>query len=318
MCNERSSTSTVDIADNSDVILIVGPKEKRLRVSSLSLANASKVFRSMFGPHFREGQKLGDSSSCIREVPMPEDNADAMEIICNIIHFRSVPENINADLLLHAAIEADKFNCRNVVHHASTLWLNQAESKELIELAQLMASSYLLNNSRAFGQITLKMIFCHQGSYLPLAEQEIGLDLTVLLRICCLLEERRALLISKVAHVLFEGAIISCMNSTQCSCAWSETRSHAYVELLQSEALQPRELHKMSLTQIMGRIDNLRDPVLPQNTQQASCSYRWHSEPNYRGSRGYKLDLIKAGGGLCIDCVQRGAGATTRECRMKR
>jgi hypothetical protein len=182
--DERSLTSIVNIADDGDVILIVGSEEKRLRVSSLSLTNASKVFRSMFGPHFREDRYLGDLSSGTKEVRMPEDNAGAMEIICNVIHFRSVPDEIETGLMLHTAVAADKFDCENVLQHASTLWLNHTKAKDLIELARLMASSYLLENFKAFGRVTLEMIFCHGGSYSAFAEQDIGLDLSVLLRIC--------------------------------------------------------------------------------------------------------------------------------------
>jgi hypothetical protein len=49
-----------------------------------------------------------------------------------------------------------------------------------------MAASYLLDNSKAFSQVTLAMAFGHGDSYLALEEQDIGLDSSVLLRICCM------------------------------------------------------------------------------------------------------------------------------------
>jgi hypothetical protein len=117
---------------------------------------------------------------------MPQYNEGAMEIIFHVIHFRSVSEEIERGLMLRTAVAADKFDCGNVLQHASTLWLNQTKSKDLMELARLMASSYLLENFKTFGRVTLEKIFCHGGSYLAFAEQDIGLDLSVLLRICCM------------------------------------------------------------------------------------------------------------------------------------
>jgi len=48
----------INIAPDGDVILVVGPSRSqisKLRVHSLFLTTASKVFSAMFGPHFKEG-----------------------------------------------------------------------------------------------------------------------------------------------------------------------------------------------------------------------------------------------------------------------
>lgn len=335
MENGQSPASTVDIANDGDVVLVVGPDERRLRVSSSSLASASKVFRSMFSPHYSEGQNLGDISSGLKEVPMPEDDADAMEIICSLIHFRSVPEEIDASLMLQIAVAADKFDCGIVLQHASIVWADRTKSKGLVELAQLMAASYLLDNSKAFSKVTLAMVFLHRDSYLALAEQDVGLDLSVLLRICCmfpqllrptsylilmlgsgLLEERRSLLRTEIEQMLFRGATVCGSDNDKCSCAWSGRHSLAYMELLQERGLQPHDLHSMSLTQILDQIDKLDDPEISDCNQQ-TCRYRWHTNPRYRVARSDVIKSVRDKEGLCIDCVQRGATATARNCRMK-
>jgi hypothetical protein len=182
---ETTLASNINIATNGNDILIVGSEERRLRVSASSLANVSKVFRAMFGPNFSEGQDLSDTRSGLKEVHMSDDNADAMEVICSIIHFRSVPQEVGPDLMLHIAIAADKFDCSIVLQHASIIWLDPKKSMSLVELARLMAASYLLDNPKAFSQVTLAMVFGHGDSYLALEEQDIGLDSCVLLRICC-------------------------------------------------------------------------------------------------------------------------------------
>lgn len=185
MLNGPSSAPLVAIADDGNVILVVGPDERRLRVSSASLANASKVFSRMFGPHFSEGNSLDDVGSGPKEVHMPEDDADAMEIICSMMHFREVPDVIEPGVMLLVAIAADKFDCRTVLQYISTIWLNPKESSNLTDLAHLMAAAYLLDNRKAFSRITSAMTFRHGGSYLILTEQDVGLDSGIILKICC-------------------------------------------------------------------------------------------------------------------------------------
>ncbi|KAF2846227.1 hypothetical protein T440DRAFT_406303 [Plenodomus tracheiphilus IPT5] len=313
--NELTSAVNIDIAEDGNVVLIVGPEERRLRVSASSLGNVSKVFRTMFGPHFSEGQDLGDISSGPNEVHMLEDNADAIEIICSLIHFCSVRQEVGPDLMLHIAVAADKFDCSVVLQHASVLWLNPKNSKDLVELANLMAASYILDNSKAFSQVTFAMAFSHADSYLVLGEQDLGLDSSVLLKICCLLEELRGLLRTEVEQLLIAGATSCGSDSSSCSCAWSSRHSLAYMEQLETSRLQPRHLHGMSLMQILDRVDRLSDPIVSHNAQ--PCGYRWHSKHTYRESRIYEIDSIKAKDGLCIDCVKRDATATARNCRMK-
>jgi hypothetical protein len=42
-----------EVAKDGDVILVVGPEGRRMRVSSCVLRIASKVFAAMFGPNWR-------------------------------------------------------------------------------------------------------------------------------------------------------------------------------------------------------------------------------------------------------------------------
>jgi hypothetical protein len=127
---QMTSAVNVDIAADGNVVLLVGPEGRRLRVSASSLANVSKVFRTMFGPYFSEGQDLSDISSGPKEVHMPDDNADAIEIICSMMHFRSVPQEVGPDLMLDIAIVVDKYDCGIVLQHASILWLDPKKNED--------------------------------------------------------------------------------------------------------------------------------------------------------------------------------------------
>jgi BTB/POZ domain len=105
--NDSSSASIVEIATNGDITLVVGPEKRKLQVNSCVLKNASKVFNAMLGPQFREGQDLHGNSP--KEIIMPDDNADALTIICRILHLRndSIPDSRTPSEVLQIAIAAD-------------------------------------------------------------------------------------------------------------------------------------------------------------------------------------------------------------------
>src|SRR5437667_9691364 len=98
-----------DISPDGDVILIVGVENLRLKVYSQCLRSASKIFGAMFGPDWTEGQRLSKESPT--EVPLLEDDADAMWMICCIVHHRNdlVPQHLTAKEVLQIAIEVDKY-----------------------------------------------------------------------------------------------------------------------------------------------------------------------------------------------------------------
>lgn len=87
------------------VLFIVGADESRMsvRVPSKVLSLASKLFKVMISRHFREGTELSTAdryvqprrraelitkSSSLYEVPLPDDDPDAMAIICKLIHHK--------------------------------------------------------------------------------------------------------------------------------------------------------------------------------------------------------------------------------------
>jgi hypothetical protein len=175
---ESSNDSVIaqtEIATNGDLVFVVGPHSKKMQVSSFILKNASPYFRAMFGSHFAEGKDL--KSDDPKEILMPDDNANALEVICNIIHLRNdaVPESLSPNDIFQIAIAADKFDCIVALKHVSTIWLNPKGIQGISELGYLMVAAYILDNARAFSDITLSMMLHHTDSYLPLADEVIGL-----------------------------------------------------------------------------------------------------------------------------------------------
>ena len=180
-----SITTKIEVATHGDVILVVGPHNKKIQVCSSVLKNASKYFRVMFGPHFAEGQNLDSDNP--KEVSMTEDNAHALEVICNVIHLRNdaVPHCLSPKEIFEIATAADKFDCVVALRYASAIWLNPKGVEDILKLGYLMAAAYILDDAQAFGDITISMMLHHQGSYLPLADQVVGLTDWVPWKVLC-------------------------------------------------------------------------------------------------------------------------------------
>jgi BTB/POZ domain len=158
---DNKLSAIVEIAADGDVILVVGPEKVKLRVHSLFLKVASKPFSVMFGPDWKEGHNM------LRpvEVPLPDDNAAALKLICAIIHHRNqkVPQTLAADDVFGIAVTADKYGCVGALKFASGNWLRplQNEAHDLILLA---AAAYLFRSAPAFKEITKALILKPQWS----------------------------------------------------------------------------------------------------------------------------------------------------------
>lgn len=147
--------STADIAPDGDVILLVGAGMKRLRAYSLVLKSASRVFNAMLGPGFSEGQRLNDNEST--EIIMTEDDAEAMEIMPNVIYGcnNAVHNSLDASQILRVAITADKFDCKVALAFAIKVWLNCANITDSSQLWRLLRAAYWFDNAKSFEDISL-------------------------------------------------------------------------------------------------------------------------------------------------------------------
>jgi hypothetical protein len=180
---ERNDSATADIAPDGDVILVVGAGMKRLKAYSLVLKSASRVFGAMLGPRFSEGQRLDDNEST--EIDMPEDDAETMEIMLNVIHGcnNAVHDGLNASQILRVAITADKFDCKVALAFAIKVWLNCANITDSNQLWRLLRAAYWFDNAKSFEEISLRLMLHHRGSYLQLWAQD-DIDADILIRIC--------------------------------------------------------------------------------------------------------------------------------------
>lgn len=129
-----------------DVKLIVG-KDREIMASHQVMSNASPVFRKMFLPdRFAEGH--GVRAGACFELPLPDDNIEAMEILCNIWHYRTQlfrDKQMTPQLLADLATLVDKYDCAHTIQPWPVIWINQKLIQEDLKRQKDMAISEIGN-----------------------------------------------------------------------------------------------------------------------------------------------------------------------------
>lgn len=109
--SDGSASGTVAIAAGGNVVFTVGPDGRRLRVFSLLVKTVLPVLNAMLGANFKEGHQLMQQDES--DILLPEDDAEALEIIFTTVHGRNdrVPRRLSPELLLRIATAGDKYCC---------------------------------------------------------------------------------------------------------------------------------------------------------------------------------------------------------------
>ncbi|KAH6842654.1 hypothetical protein B0I37DRAFT_382490 [Chaetomium sp. MPI-CAGE-AT-0009] len=214
--NKDSALKTVDIAPDGDVVFIVGPTQRRMRVQSLFVKTASPVLNAMLRPNFKEGHRLAQTGSA--EIELPEDDADAIETILNIIHGRNdkVPDTLGPDELLQVAIAVDKYDCLVSLSFAIRVWIGREGVEKPEGLWALALAACLFRDEGGFAKATSALVVNYARSYIDLARKcEAAMDPVMLLTTAAMLEETR----NKVRMMLL-------MDMLDCDVSGSKKREH--------------------------------------------------------------------------------------------
>jgi hypothetical protein len=153
----QSDKKYVKLIDGN-IILVVGPEQNnRLRVSSLFLSVASPVFKAMFAPNkFLEGRNLDTSNP--KEISLPDDDPEAIEVLCRFIHHRLESLPINTRKLVKFTKLVDKYQCALTMRSVATGWIDSILGgiKELgcHELCDLLAVCLFIDAPRDFHKVT--------------------------------------------------------------------------------------------------------------------------------------------------------------------
>ncbi|MCJ1473765.1 hypothetical protein MMC13_002416 [Lambiella insularis] len=153
------SFATTDIDPSGDVVLVV--ERIRLRVSSKVLTLASPVWKAMFSSNFVEGTVLSKGSPCI--VPLPEDNVDAISMLCNILHYRHqyIAKKPSAASLEQLAVVTDKYDCVDAMSFYSGFHLIRLcdSAKNEYDSGRLLYPATAFNYAPVFQRVTKALVY---------------------------------------------------------------------------------------------------------------------------------------------------------------
>lgn len=210
---EHSSTvRIVEVDAESDLVLVVGAeKQVRLKVNSYLLRKTSRVFKAMFRPNaFLEGQNLTQSG--LKEQALPEDDPEAMEIICNVIHHNGsdIPQDLTPTTLLTVARHIDKYFLNEAFEFVAAKWfqcfrydsdadLDYWNDEVHQQICQTLTAAVILRRSEAFNAITKALITRTTKSLLPMLDSAAP---AILGKVACALEAKRSTLSERMARDL--------------------------------------------------------------------------------------------------------------------
>ncbi|CAI4212339.1 unnamed protein product [Parascedosporium putredinis] len=146
---------------------------RELLVSSKILAVSSPVFRKMlFGGKFVEAIKLadaGDGSTTI--VTLPDDDAEAVTLMCKILHFATADINDlpKSDLLERLAAICDKYLCLHILRYCGTIWVRnwvkkcEEDNAGIVDVCRLLVFAYVADMEKEFADIAWTLLLLHKG-----------------------------------------------------------------------------------------------------------------------------------------------------------
>lgn len=134
----------------------------RLRVSVKFLTANSPVFKSMFSGRYSEGQQKF-TTSAPGKVDFPEDNAEAMKMLCCALHLQyqhDFMRKITARKFYAVAVLADKYDCTVALSQVGFCWycsldVDMATYQQHLEV---LAATYLLNLRTSFERLSKKLL----------------------------------------------------------------------------------------------------------------------------------------------------------------
>ncbi|RSL91297.1 hypothetical protein CEP52_014300 [Fusarium oligoseptatum] len=76
--SEPTEAGFRQLIPDGDIILLIGPKQEKIQISSHLLCITSPVFKAMLKSDFKEGKALCDANKDPVEIELPEDSPDAV------------------------------------------------------------------------------------------------------------------------------------------------------------------------------------------------------------------------------------------------
>ena len=173
----------IEIDSEGDVELKLasreGDQEKatNLIVASKILTLSSPVFDKMLNSTFKEG--VAKKSEDKATICLPEDDPEAMTIVCQILHHKNhlVPGHLDTTLLEKIAVLCNKYDCTIALTAHSKVWILYGldSHPSACDLDRLLFAAYLLDIPLEFGRVACELVSTHKGRIVDLQVTEPAL-----------------------------------------------------------------------------------------------------------------------------------------------
>ncbi|PQE15496.1 BTB POZ domain-containing protein [Rutstroemia sp. NJR-2017a WRK4] len=177
---EGSTTSTSETSKaNSDTV-----DKVHMIVSSKHMCLASPVFKAMLQGRFKEADQLREKGRI--EIPLPDDDAAAMEVVARIIHgrFTTIPKIVKLPLFTQITVLVDKYQMLEIVYLNASHWAKALDLREGSHLSwsdrfRWLCISYVLHIKEEFNAITKTICRESDRTVARLIEESDVIDLPI-------------------------------------------------------------------------------------------------------------------------------------------
>ncbi|MCJ1397827.1 hypothetical protein MMC11_001023 [Xylographa trunciseda] len=322
---ENAKSSVVEIDPKGDVVLVLNcqDEKKKLLVSSRILSMVSPVFAAMLNSQFKEGLH-NVTPGISHKVSLPDDDAIAFEIICNVIHYRHkhVPIDPSLEQLVNIAVIADKYELREPLFGYSVVWLqsgiknNTGMKYNAKHCNTILFAAYALDAPEEFARISWEIVLNHVGPYLNLPGIT-GHDIPPN-DMMAEFDARTAKFCTGLVNAICDS-LGTPVGRQREMCSGVLHIVPAYISDLQSWQIWPpfAGLRDMSLNDTYEKL--LRIEPKKKHCGKGYCNFCDDPKFSFAGHlRSWKESTFAPQFGICLDCVKTGRESLRKkECRVK-
>lgn len=294
---------------DGDVLIQIG--DYKLLVTSEGLSWASPVFAAMLGGAFREGIKTPFRGRQVHHVSLPDDDIDAVLLLCKIIYGRHdlIKSAPSGQTLLKFAVLCDKYQCAEALKPEVEPWMEKSYvyygSIDRQEACTLLLASYIFDYPETFKTLSLRILrqFRWRGHkkkdrltwYLMMQHPLVNADLAGEF-------EAKHKFLKKQIKLSFERPF---SRLKKCTCQNNPNvrakKAASFSEQLFNANLMPADIQWVFITDIIQRVDGLPNVACH---HYKSCWFR--AGKSLKEILQEQMRWIESHGiGLCLDCIKR-------------
>ncbi|KAG5753064.1 hypothetical protein H9Q69_004996 [Fusarium xylarioides] len=157
--------SITQIVSNGDVMLVVGPSQQKIQISSHFLKHISPVFRAMFNAPMKEGEALANKchDDAPVEIVLPEDKEQpTIHVLHTLYGSDPSARQFSTAEVKEIAILAEKYGMADRVAIFAAFWLRTIAKKSFSEIPNwawdALVVAYILKIDWAFFILTKTML----------------------------------------------------------------------------------------------------------------------------------------------------------------